>query len=159
MMTETYEEYMAEMQKASADCWKCFTVSRKDRKNSSAVLASVCLKYKNRNSQAYEYVRRYTFVLSDMILIDDSYIKKIMEASREIWSMFKTKIKDIYDESLSEWIKRDGYWERLINDFIRISDKYWDSSIISYVRGYICVCLDEIDRIFRRKNEIRESQI
>ena len=147
------DEYIAEIQKASAECWKCFVVSRQDRKSSQAIFSSVRLKYKNRRSVAYEYVNRYATILSELVSVDDKIVNKMMEASRKVWSKFKEKINDIYSID----VKNDEYWEKLIQDFIAISEEDWDVSIIEYVKRYICICIDEIDRKYRRENAIREG--
>lgn len=152
-----YEEYIAEMQKASADCWKCFTVSRENRKSSSSIFASVRLKYKNKNSPAYQYVNRYVMILSSLLSVEEKYVKKMAEASGIIWRMFKAKSKDIYDDE-NGVTDSDDYWIGTINDFAGISNREWDGSVDDYVNRYACVCLDEIDRSYRRKHEVRESK-
>lgn len=151
-----YEEYIAEMQKASADCWKCFTVSRKDRKSSSSIFASVRMKYRNKNSLAYRYVDKYAAVLSDFLSVEEKHVGKMAEASGIIWRTFKAKAKDIYEDT-DGTTDNDGYWIKTIDDFVSASDQEYDGSVDGYVKRYTCICLDEIDRSYKRRHEIRES--
>lgn len=153
-----YEEYIAELQKASAECWKCFTVSRENVGHASEIFSSLRMKYRNRKPLVYEYVNRYLDALNDVLNISDALISSIADASRQIWSVFKASIKAVYDAD-----KKDEddckFFDKIVGEFIGISDKDWDSKIEEYVRRYICACIDEVDRSYRRKYEIRESQV
>lgn len=153
-----YEEYIAELQKASAECWKCFTVSRENVEHASEIFSSLRMKYRNRKPIVYEYVNRYLDALMDVLNIGESLISSISDASRQIWTVLKSSIKAVYDAG------EDGkddckFFDKVVEDFINISNKNWNSEIERYVRRYICACIDEVDRSYRRKYEIRESQV
>ena len=101
----------------------------------------------------YEYVNRYLDALNNILNISDALISSISDASRQIWNVFKSSIKAVYDAD--EKVKDDSkFFDKIINEFIGISNKNWDSEIEEYVRRYICACIDEVDRSYRRKYEI-----
>lgn len=153
-----YEEYISELQKASAECWKCFTVARENIEHASEIFSSLRMKYKHRKPHVYEYVSRYLDALRGILNIRDALISSISDASRQIWTVFKSSIKAVYDAD--ENGKDDcEFFDKVIGEFISISDKDWSLEIKEYVRRYICACIDEVDRSYRRKYEIRESQV
>lgn len=151
-----YDEYISELQRASTECWKCFTVSRANMTHASELFSFMRMKYRNRNSLVYEYVNRYLDALNDVLGISESMMNSILDASRQIWKVFKSAVKNVYEMDEKDDNK---FFDMIISEFISISDKDWSSEIEGYVRRYICACVDEIDRSYRRKYEIRESQV
>lgn len=151
-----YDEYISELQRASAECWKCFTVSRANMSHASEIFSSLRMKYRNRKPLVYEYVNRYLDALNNVLGISEDMMNGILDASKQIWRVFKSVVKSLYETDEKD---DSRFFYMVVSEFISISDKDWNSEIEGYVRRYICACVDEIDRSYRRKYEIQESQV
>lgn len=152
----THDEYMSELKKASVECWKCFVISRENRVHAQEMFSSLRMKYRNRMPVAYEYVNRYLDALNSVLDVGETMVSSVSDASKKIWAVFKSAIENVYDGTEKDDCK---FFDAVVEDFMKISNEDWSQEIEEYVRRYICACVDEIDRSYRRKYEIRESQV
>lgn len=147
------DEYIKTLQTASNTIWKVFRQCLIEHKNPNMAFGQIVEMYKGTSAETYvtEYTKICTEVMKDA---EDpkAYLDEALKVTVESWKVFKKHIGKLYGDEMT-----DGDWNRLIKDATDVGYKRWTSNVREYAKRYSCLCVEELDRHYRRIHHIRED--
>ena len=147
------EEYIKMLQDASNMVWKAFRQCGLEKKNPELAFRQICERYKGTSAETYvaEYTKICTEELGN-IKEPTAYLNEALKVTAEAWKVFKKHIGKLYGDEMT-----DGDWNRLIKDATDVGYKRWNTDVREYAKRYSCLCVEELDRHYRRIHHIRED--
>lgn len=147
------DEYIKTLQNASNTVWRVFRQCVMERKSPKLAFEQIIEMYKGTSAETYvtEYVKICTEVMGD-VKEPRAYLEEALKVTAEAWGVFKKHIGKLYAEEMT-----DGDWNRLIKDATDIGYRHWSTNVKEYAKRYSCLCVEELDRHYRRIHHIRED--
>ena len=147
------DAYLAELRKMSGAVWSAFTHAAMNGKDAEFQFQNLERLCEGMVSEAY--TKKYIEICRHELIFMRNPMQYIQDAQKDtgnIWNIFKRNVEKLYKGELAE-----TDWTKIAREAANVAYDREDMISHQYAMAYSCLCVDELDRCYRRINHIKEN--